>query len=204
MSQGRRSLRGRGGLTLFGLGRKRRSAADQLKSGSWHCAQCGADHGWPFDLAAFAPDPWTGPVSYEDNAGLRMKGDFLSEDFCVLGGEYFMIRAVLLIPVQGLEEPFGIGCWSTLSRTNFEKYIEGFDDGTYPDWGPWSGWLCNQLADYVGPDPLAVSVEPRKDRQRALLWVQEDGHPLAVAQDQGITPERVLEIFAYYGHGPKL
>jgi hypothetical protein len=132
-----------------------------------------------------------------------MDGDFLSEDFCVLDGKYFMVRAVLNIPVQGMDDPFGFGCWSTLSRGNFNKYIEGFDSGEYPDWGPWSGWLCNQLADYIDTDPLAIWVQPRPDRQRPLLWVMDDDHPLAIAQDDGISADRMLEIFNFYGHGPR-
>lgn len=132
-----------------------------------------------------------------------MEGDFLSEDFCVLDGKYFMIRGVLTVPVQGMDEHFGFGCWSTLSRENFDKYVEGFDSGDYPDWGPWSGWLCNQLADYIGTDPLAVWVKPRADRQRPLFWVMDDDHPLAVAHDEGISADRMLEIFESYGHGPK-
>lgn len=132
-----------------------------------------------------------------------MDGDFLSEDLCVIDGKNFLVRAVLIIPVQELEEDFGFGCWSTLSRENFERYVADFDTGSDPDAEPWSGWLCNQLADYVETDPVAVWVKPRPDRQRPLLWVMDDDHPLAIAQDEGISAERVLEVFEYYGHAPQ-
>jgi len=129
---------------VFGWGKKPPlTAAEQLRNARWRCASCDEEHSWPFDLAAHAPDPWHGPQDYETNGALRLDGDFLSEDFCVLDGKYFMVRAVLTIPVQGVEGVFGFGCWSTLSRENFDKYVEGFDNGDYPDWGPWSGWLCN-------------------------------------------------------------
>ena len=132
---------------------------------------------------------------------MRLEGDFLSEDFCVLDGKYFMVRAVLMIPVVGLDDAFGFGCWSTLSRENFEAYIADFDTGEHADRDAMSGWLCNQLADYIGTDPLAVWVKPRPDRQRPLLWVMDNDHPLAIAQETGISAERVLEIFSHYGHG---
>lgn len=132
-----------------------------------------------------------------------MEGDFLSQDFCVLDGKYFMVRAVLLIPVIGLKDQFGFGCWSTLSRDNFRKYVDGFDSGEYADMGPWGGWLTNRVENFVeGPDPLALWVQPQPDRKRPLLWVRDDDHPLAIAQEQGITPERMLEVFAHYGHAP--
>jgi len=191
-------------VTLFGWGKKPPlTPAQQLQSGRWRCAKCSEEHGWPVDLAAHAPDPWRGDGEYKHNGALRYDGDFLSEDFCVLDGKYFMVRAVLRIPVKDVADDFGFGCWSTLSRENFDIYVHGFDNGEYPDWGPWSGWLCNQLADYVGDDPLAVWVEPRPERKRPLLWVMDDDHPLAIAQEKGITAERVLELFAYYCSNPE-
>jgi hypothetical protein len=133
-----------------------------------------------------------------------MDGNFLSEDFCVLGGEHFMVRCVLTIPVIGVQADFGFGCWSTLSRANFDKYVDGFDSGEYADMGPWTGWLMNRLENFTPcPDPLAVWVQPRPERQRPLLWVQDDDHPLAIAQENGISAERMLEVFRFYGHGAK-
>ena len=116
------------------------SAADFLR-GAWHCSRCGQAHQGLIDLAAFAPDPWQGGEVREENSAIHLDGDFLSEDFCVMDGRYFFVRAVLEIPVQGFTQPFGFGCWSTLSRENFEKYIGGFDDGDFADQGPWTGWL---------------------------------------------------------------
>jgi hypothetical protein len=174
-----------------------------LRNGRWTCGTCAAEHGWPFDLAARTPDPWPHGEDYEHNGALRMDGDFLSEDFCVLDGKHFMIRCVLTIPVQGLDSDFGFGCWSTLSRENFDKYLGGFDSGDYGDNSMWSGWLVNRLENFTArTDPVALWVQPRGGRQRPLLWVQDDDHPLAIAQEQGITADRVLEIFQHYGHGP--
>ena len=188
---------------VFGFGKKKRDAASRLESGTWKCASCDEEHGWPFDLAAPAPTVWPHKVEYEPNGALRMDGDFLSEDFCVLGGEYFMVRAVLPIPVIGLAHQFGFGCWSTLSKENFDKYVGGFDTGKYADMGPWTGWLMNVLAGFnEEPDPLAVNFQPRHDRMRPELWVMDEDHPLGAAQQQGITAERMLEVFAHYGHAP--
>jgi len=190
-------------VSFLGFGRKRpASAIEQLKSGRWRCGVCAVEHGWPFDLAAYAPDPWPHARDYEPNSTIRLDSDFLSEDFCVLDGKYFMVRAVLTIPVVGLEDPFGFGCWSTLSRDNFEAYVAGFDTGNHGDRGIMTGWMCNQFADYVDTKPLAVLVQPRPNRLRPLLWVSDDDHPLAIAQDSGISAEHMLEIFGRYGHGP--
>lgn len=174
-----------------------------MERGRWKCGKCDVEHGWPFDLAVDGPDPWPHARVHEPNAALRMEGDFLSEDFCVLEGKYFLVRSVLTIPVIGVSGDFGFGCWGTLSRENFEKYLAGFDTGDHADMGPWTGWLCNRLQGFTpGPDPIAVWVQPRRDRQRPLLWVRDDDHPLAIAQENGISAERMLELFSAYGHGP--
>jgi hypothetical protein len=179
------------------------SALDKLR-GQWRCKGCGGLHDGLVDLAAFAPDPWPGGEIRDANGALRRDGDFLSEDFCVIDGKYFFIRAVLEIPIHGVPEKFGFGCWSTLSRENFDKYISGFDDGIFPDDGPWSGWLSNQLADYIEVLPEAVWVYPQPGRQRPTLRIQNPDHPLAIDQEVGITAERILDIFARYGHGPNM
>jgi hypothetical protein len=177
------------------------SAAERLR-GSWGCTNCGEAHEGLLDLAALAPDPWPGEKHREENSALRFDGDFLSEDFCIMGGRYFFVRGVLEIPVHGFAEKFGFGCWSTLSRENFDKYIDGFNDGDYADWGPWGGWLCNQLADYIGTEPEAMWVYPQPNRQRPTFRIQNPDHPLAIDQEQGIKPERLLAIFESYGHAP--
>lgn len=181
-------------------GGRKPTALELLKGEQWHCRDCNEPHHGMFALAAFAPDAWQGPEFYEENAALRFDGDFLSEDFCVLGGRYFMVRARLEIPVLGMDDSFSFGAWTTLSKDNFEKYISGFDTGEYPDMGPWPGWLCNKLENYVDNDPLAIWAVPQSHRQRPLLFVQNESHPLAIAQNNGILPERVLEIYDFYGH----
>ena len=106
---------------------KQQPLAERL-TGGWHCAGCDDLHVGIMSLAAFAPDPWPHGEVREINDALRLDVDFLSEDFCVLEGSYFFVRAVLEIPVHGLADKFSFGCWSTLSRENFDKYLEGFND----------------------------------------------------------------------------
>ncbi|HEX8263325.1 MAG TPA: DUF2199 domain-containing protein [Allosphingosinicella sp.] len=186
-------------MPLFGR-RKGSSALEALKGASWRCAGCELDHAGMFDLAAFAPDHWEGPREYEPNSALRLDGDFLSEDFCVIAGEHFFVRCVYLIPVHGLESPFGFGIWSSLSRRNLEIYVDGFDDGDFADWGPWSSWFANELKLFSGTRNQLCWMNPREERQRPCLSLDNPDHPLAIAQRDGITAERVLEIYAAYGH----
>jgi hypothetical protein len=155
-----------------------------------------------FDLGADAPDHWGAVESVEPNNALRLDGDFLSEDFCVIDGESFLVRCLFEIPVRGFERKFGYGCWSTLSRENFNLYVEGFDDGACADAGPWFGWFSNSLRGFEETLNQPCRVSPRPGRQRPVIGLEDPDHQLARAQDEGITPERLLELYAAYGHGP--
>lgn len=186
----------------FGRPKQKQQPLAERLTGKWHCAGCDDLHVGLMALAAFAPDPWPHGEQREPNDALHFGGDFLSEDFCVLDGKNYLVRAVLEIPVHGLAEKFSFGCWSTLSRENFDKYLEGFNESDYPDWGPWTGWLCNQLETYIGTTPQSVYVFPQPDRQRPTLRVMDPDHPLAIDQEQGISLERLVEILRFYGHAP--
>lgn len=153
-----------------------------------------------FDLAAFAPDFWEGPQSYEHNGAIRLDGNFLSEDFCVVDGEHFFVRCAFRLPVHGLTETFGFGIWSTLSRANFDIYLNAFDNGTYANMGPWTGWFSNRLELFEDTLNQGCWVQPRLGRQRPLVTLANEEHELARAQEDGITPDRLLELYAAYGH----
>lgn len=184
----------------FFRGRKRETALDRLRGGNWRCASCDAEHVGMFDLAAYAPDFWPHAEEREPNSALRMDGDFLSEDFCVIGGDSFFIRAVLEIPVHGLADKFGFGCWSSLSHAKFNIYLDHFDGGASAGLGPWTSWFSNNLATFPTTLRQPCWVHPQLDRQRPVITLDDAAHPLSVAQEEGISPERMLEIYAAYGH----
>ncbi|MEL6257991.1 MAG: DUF2199 domain-containing protein [Pseudomonadota bacterium] len=189
---------------MWGKNSRNRKALRQLEAmmSDWECVSCGETHSGVFDLAAFAPDYWRGEKLYEPNSALRFGDDFLSEDFCIIGGENFFIRGVALVPVDGLPEPFGFGAWSSLSRQSFDQYIEGFDQGRYESSLGWFGWFSNRFLTFDDTLNQACDVSPRQDRQRPTFLFQNEQHEFGRAQRDGIPAERLLEIFEAYGHKP--
>lgn len=185
------------------LFRKRRSRALEILEGAkWKCSNCDQPHEGMFDLASKAPDPWPYAREFEPNSAVRLSGDFLSEDFCVLGGEHFFVRSVLEIPIHGLRDKFAYGCWGSLKKENFETYLEVFDGGSVPASSPWWSWLCNSARPYANDESVGCWMFPQLHRQRPVLKVDNGDHPLAIAQEDGISPEELLEIYQTYGHGP--
>ena len=172
----------------------------ELLNRSWVCRQCEETHSGIFDLASFCPCYWNDEEIYEPNSLLRAEGDFLSEDFCVLSGEHFFIRSVLELPLIGREGRFAYGVWVSSSKSNFEFYIERFDSGDFDETDGWFGWLSNNLKGYPDCTKLGCGVIPQRNRQRPKLILHETEHPLVREQNEGISIDRLLEIYSLNGH----
>lgn len=167
----------------------------------WRCVSCEGEHKGVFDLACAKPDLFPGSEEAAPNSALDLDGNFLSEDFCVLDGQHFFVRAVLELPIIGVDgEQFGYGVWATLSRENFERYVETFDSGEQGGMGPWFGWFSNRLKGYPETLSLKCRVHPASGRQRPRIELEPTEHPLALEQRNGITFDRLLEIYATNGH----
>jgi hypothetical protein len=173
----------------------------RLKDQTWICPRCGIAHGGLFDLVCGKPEPWTGSEEKLPNSEALSSRHVLTEDFCILNGEHYFVRCVLNLPVIGSGgESFGFGVWSSLSEKNFRIYADTFDSGRQGRLGPWFGWFSNRLPGYPDTANLKCQVHPRSDRQRPWIELEPTDHPLAIEQRNGITLDRILEIYALSGH----
>jgi hypothetical protein len=173
---------------------------EKLQAGQFWCRSCGAAHRGMFDLVSIAPTGWPGRRDYEPIGALRLDGDFLSEDFAVFEGRYFLVRCVLNLPVAGLPRPFGFGCWALLSKADFLAYWDDFDNPEPKSLEPWAGLLANDLAPYPAGTNLDCLVQVQPDRKRPTVLLLDDGHPLGRAQRDGITVDHLLSIYRANGH----
>lgn len=168
---------------------------------SFECASCGQTHVGLFDLACQRPDHWPDGDERGPNALAASSSHFLSEDFCVLHGEHFFVRCVIALPIIGRPgERFAYGVWSTLSQTNFSSYVESFDTGFNEQTGPWFGWLSNRLPGYPDTLNMKCNVFPQPGRNRPLIRLQDDAHPLAREINEGISLDRLVDIYRAFGH----
>jgi hypothetical protein len=173
----------------------------RFHNGNWLCPGCGTRHAGLFDLACGKPEFWRGSEEKSPNFEALTSANVLTEDFCVLDGEHFFVRCVLQLPVVGASGTyFGFGVWATLSKRNFNIYLDTFDSGHQGDLGPWFGWFSNRLKGYPDTLNLKCQVAPREGRNRPYIELESTSHPLAVEQHEGITFDRLLEIYALNGH----
>ncbi len=173
----------------------------RLNDRPWKCPSCEEEHVGLFDLACDWPRPWRGDVEKQPNSEVLVRRHVLTEDFCILDGESFFVRGVLLLPILGSKNArLGFGVWSSLSKTNFDLYCDAFDSPDRGNLGPWFGWFANRLDGYPDTLSLKCNVHPQSDRQRPVIELEPTDHPLAVEQREGISFDRVLEIYAAHGH----
>jgi hypothetical protein len=153
------------------------------------CPCCGRQTDELPELAAALPHfVDTLPADVRERCVTRF-GDFLQ---FVDGDErHFFVRGVLELPIAGTHAEWAYGVWTTLSEKSFlaarplsEADLAG---------GPFFGWFENRLPGWPETLHLKAQVHVRKGI-RAAVELEPTDHPLAVAQREGITPERIVEL----------
>lgn len=161
----------------------------------FECKTCGEIHkGMP----SFVADK---PLSYYDvpEEERAERCDFGSDD-CVIDEKWFFVRGCIEIPVHGEKEPFIWGVWVSLSQENFAKWIENFDSQGRSHIGPFFGWLNAWLKPYPDTINLKTMVHLRDHGLRPLIELEHTNHPLAIEQREGISKERISEIYSIMIH----
>lgn len=163
--------------------------------------QCGTCNEWHEGLphvAFAAPTPYLLLTDTERAAIASM-----TADTCSIGGEDFFVRGVIELPILGTEEVWGIGVWVSLSRRNFERYIELFRCAN-PQEGPYFGWLSNSIPLYPETGLLRTTVHLRPAPARPAITLESTDHPLAVHQREGIPLHDVQRLVELSLHGERL
>lgn len=163
----------------------------------WTCACCGETFTeLPLDVGV-----GQAPAAYEDLTDAERTRATLSSDFCVIehpDQTDRFTRAVLEVPVHGLDEPFRWGVWVSLSESSFARAKALFPLREVPiDEPRLFGWLSSRVFGYT---PTTLSLQARlsfrSGNQRPSIELEPTAHPLAVEQREGISVSRVQEIVA--------
>jgi hypothetical protein len=144
----------------------------------------------PFAYDAAAPDAWDPALASDDRSGL-------TADQCVIRGERFFARGILVIPVLDAEPDFEWGVWMEISEGSFERMSDLWETAQREREPPYPGWLANDLPAYEQPTVgMLGRMKTRPVGKRPHIEVSATEHPLAVEQREGITVARVHEIAA--------
>ncbi|WP_174532024.1 DUF2199 domain-containing protein [Sphingomonas koreensis] len=160
--------------------------------------KCGSCDEWHEGMPSFGA---TAPLYYyaipESERDRRCE---LTSDTCIVDDEFFFVRGVIEIPVEGESDPLTWGVWVSWSRANFDEYVRNFELDDRAALGPYFGWLSAEFIVYPESENLKTRAHLRGPGVRPLIELEPTDHPLAVEQRNGITVERVAEIYAAYMH----
>jgi hypothetical protein len=141
------------------------------------------------------------PLSYyEVPEGERKARCDCGSDECVIDGKWFFVRGCIEIPVHGEAEPFVWGAWVSLSEESFKQWLACFDQEKRSHIGPFFGWLNAWLKPYPDTMNLKARVHLRDNGIRPYIELEPTAHPLAIEQHEGISKERVAELYSLMMH----
>lgn len=163
------------------------------------CPCCGRVFQGVFDIGYDHPAPW--PHGNRAEAGVDVMSvgeDSLSSDLCAFG-EHRFIRAVLPLPIRGSDQVFSFGPWGSVNPDNYARWVEANATGDFSRFEGCFAWMMNKLPGVEMDDWIACDLIPHEDPSRRPVLHVHDGHPLAVWQEEGITFDRLLDIYAAAG-----
>ena len=161
----------------------------------FRCVSCGQLHQGMPSFGAKAPLSY-----YAVPEPDRERRCDLGSDDCVIDGEHFFVRGCIEIPVHGQGDPLSWGVWVSLSKDNHLAWLKHFDVPRRSHVGPFFGWLDAWLKPYPETMNLKTRVHLRDDGIRPYVELEPTDHPLAREQRDGISVDRVAEIYAMMVH----
>lgn len=162
----------------------------------FHCTSCGQSHQGMPALDASAPLSYYTVPEAEREARCQ-----LDSDACIIDGTYYFVLGCLDIPVHGEPEPFSWGVWVSLSEQSFRQWVACHASKKRSHIGPFFGWLNAALEPYPDTVNLKTRVHLRDGFIRPFIELEPTDHPLAAEQREGISVQRVAELFARVVHG---
>ena len=161
----------------------------------FRCSSCGELHqGMP----SFGTDA---PLSYYDvPKEERESRCLLGSDTCIIDGDSYFVQGCIEIPVHGETESFAWGVWVSLSEASYKQWVEHFHLSKRSHIGPFFGWLNAWLKPYPKTVNLKTRVHLRDDGIRPFIELEPTDHPLAVEQREGISAQRVAELYSQVVH----
>lgn len=166
----------------------------------YRCPCCRKSFGGVFDIAFDHPDTWPhGNRAESGKNAIGVGDDRLGSDLCTIGTDRF-IRGTLRLPIIGTDQVFAYGVWGSVNEGNYVKYVKDYNGESDPAFEGCFAWLCNMLPTWGMTEALPCDLILGPLGQRPAIWVHEEsGHPLAQAQQDGISFDQLLDLYEASG-----
>jgi hypothetical protein len=164
---------------------------------SYICHQCGLSHeDIPLSFAADFPDQYAN-MSSED----RDNRSIIGSDQCIINSEAFYVRGLLEIPILDSDDKFLWGLWASVKEEVFDELSDSWEEqGRESRRGPFKARLGNKLAVYPDTFNLKMTIKVQPVGTRPLFFIDEENHPLAIAQRVGMSANETQELVSRLLH----
>lgn len=151
---------------------------------SFTCTKCGEHHEVILCFGAEYPVYYFSIPPEE-----REKRIVMNQDLCVVDDEQFFIRGRITIPIKDAKQELVFNVWTSLSRDNFIRVNDMWDEETRTQEPPYFGWLQTSIPGYINTVNIKTLVHTQQVGFIPEIEVVEENHPLQLAQLHGITIE---------------
>jgi hypothetical protein len=136
-------------------------------------------------------------MSLED----RDNRTILGTDQCIIDSEVFYVRGVLEISIRDSDEKFLWGLWASVKEEVFDEFSDSREEqGRENRHGPFKARLGNKLSVYPETFNLKITITVQPVGTRPLFFIDEEEHPLAVAQRVGMSANETQELVSRLLH----
>ncbi len=121
----------------------------------------------------------------------------LEKSLCVVDKTHFFHRGRITIPIVDFDKDLYFDIWTSISRENFEIRMDCWDSTNRKDYGPYFGWVQNQIPTYEN----TINIKSKAIEQEVgiipEIKITEVNHQLAIDQKNGITYQKAKEIVEF-------
>ena len=156
----------------------------------YQCSCCGQEyHELPLTFGNDFPDYY-----YSVPPDEREKRIEKEESLCVVDGQHFFHRGRLTIPINDHDEDLNFDIWTSISEDNFRKRNDLWESQERVNEDPYFGWLQTIIPTYGDTLNLKTTAVENEVGLIPTIKMIEDGHPLTIDQEKGITFDKAIRI----------
>lgn len=156
----------------------------------YQCSCCGQEYAeLPLCFGTGYPDYYFAIPPDERESRVEM-----TESLCVIDGEHFFHRGRLTIPINDYDQDLIFNVWATVSKQNFEKRNDLWNNADRVNEPPYFGWMQTVVPTYG--DTINITTQATENEVGLIptITVTEEGHRLTEDQQNGINLEQAMEI----------
>lgn len=156
----------------------------------YKCSCCGQVYDkLPLCFGADYPDYYFSVPAEEREKRIELK-----ESLCVVDEQHFFHRGRLTIPIIDHNEDLIFNVWTSISANNFVKRMDLWEDPNRTNEEPYFGWLQTTIPTYGKTLNIKTIATEQEVGIIPEIKSTEEGHPLTIDQEKGITYKIAVEI----------